>query len=53
MPKHQRDRQTTGPCPGIAALTGMPKNYWLQLYPQWKQLEFKDILDSDLHSLQA
>ena len=20
----------------------MPKNYWLQLYPQWKQLEIKD-----------
>ena len=28
--------------PALPRWPGMPKNYWLQLYPQWKQLEIKD-----------
>ena len=54
MPKHQRDRQTAGPCPSIAALTRHAEELLVSaLSPVETARNQRHILDSDLHSLQA
>ena len=54
MPKHQRDRQTTGPCPSIAALTRHAEELLASaLSPVETARNQRHILHSDLHSLQA
>ena len=54
MPKHQRDRQTTGPCAGIATLTRHAEELLASaLAPVETARNQRKILDSDRHSLQA
>ena len=54
MPKHQRNRQTTGPCPGIATLTRHAEELLASaLAPVETARNQRHILDSDRHSLQA
>ena len=54
MPKHQRDRQTTGPCPSIATLTRHAEELLASaLAPVETARNQRRILDSDRHSLQA
>ena len=54
MPRHQRDRQTTAPCPSIAALTRHAEELMASaLAPVETDRNQRHTLDSDLHSLQA
>ena len=54
MPKHQRNRQTTGPCPGIATLTRHAEELLASaLAPVETARNQRHILDSDRHSVQA
>ena len=54
MPKHQRDHQTTGPCPSIAALTRHAEELLASaLAPVETARNQRHILDSDRHSVQA
>ena len=54
MPKHQRNRQTTGPCPGIATLNRHAEELLASaLAPVETARNQRHILDSDRHSLQA
>ena len=54
MPRHQRDRQTTGPGPSIAALIRHAEKLLASaLSPVETAGNQRHILDSDLHSLQA
>ena len=54
MPKHQKDRQTTGPCPSIAALTRHAEELLASaLAPVETARNQRHILDSDRHSVQA
>ena len=54
MPKHQRDHQTTGPCPSIATLTRHAEELLASaLAPVETARNQRHILDSDRHSVQA
>ena len=54
MPRHQWDRQTTGPCPSIAALTRHAEELLASALSLVETARNRrHVLDSDLHSLQA